>query len=43
MQMLQLDFVKYKVNSSGNITRLYCAVNAKTVSDDKALRINQQT
>lgn len=35
-----IRLVKYKVNSSDNITRLYCAVNAKTVSDDKALRIN---
>lgn len=35
-----IRLVKYKVNSSNNITRLYCAVDSKNVSDDKALRIN---
>lgn len=32
--------IKYKVNSSDNITRIYCAVDSSKVSDDKALRID---
>lgn len=32
--------IKYKVNSSDNITRIYCAVDSSKVSDEKALRID---
>ena len=32
--------IKYKVNSSNNLTRIYCAVDSSKVSDDKALRID---
>lgn len=35
-----IRLVKYKVNSSDNITRIYCAVDSSRVSDEKALRIN---
>ena len=35
-----IRFVKYKVNSSNNLTRIYCAVDSSKVSDEKALRIS---
>lgn len=35
-----IRIVKYKMNSSNELTRLYCAVDATTVSDTSALRIN---
>ena len=39
-----IRLVKHKVNSSGNITRLYCAkLMLKTVSDDGLLELIQQT
>lgn len=35
-----IRLVKYKANSSNNISRLYCAVDSKAVSNDNALRID---
>ena len=35
-----IRFIKYKVNSSDNLTRIYCAVDSSKVSDEKALRIS---
>lgn len=35
-----IKLVKYKTNASNELSRLYCAVNASTVEDKNALRIN---
>ena len=35
-----IRLVKYKANSANTLSRLYCAVNSKTVTDTDALRID---